>query len=217
MDLRILLADDHRMVRDGLRALIQLEPGLQVVGEADDGQEAVELARRLHPDVVVLDVAMPVLNGIDASRQICAEQPDVGIIALSQHADKRLVTAMFRAGARGYLLKKNAFHELARAIHVVVEGKLFVSPQIAGMVAGDFANRTSVDASSRFSELTGREREVLQLLVEGWAAERIADALHISVNTVSTHRYHIMEKLGIRTLPELTKFAIREGITFLDD
>ena len=216
MNVRIILADDHQIVRDGLRVLLEQETGIEVVAEAENGHMAVELARQQQPDVVVMDIAMPDLNGMEATRQIKAEMPDIKVIGLSMHADKRYVAGMFQAGASGYLLKKGAFGELAGAIREVVAGHNYLSPKIAGVVIQDYVQQLSGTVSPAADVLTAREREVLQLLVEGKSAEQIAAHLHVSVNTVGTHRHNIMKKLNIHSLPELTKYAIREGLTFLE-
>ena len=204
--MKILLVDDHRMMRDGLRALIARAPGLSVVGEAGDGREAVTLAERQQPDVIVMDVSMPGLNGIDATRQMLLRQPCARVIALSMHADPRYVAAMRDAGARGYVLKDAAYHELVRAIREVAAG-------------GTFFEQWDPDPelpSSR-AALTPREREILQLLAEGKSSKAMADTLKIAVSTVETHRKQIMAKLGLRSTAELTKFAVREGLTSLGD
>ena len=214
MSVRIVLADDHQIVRDGLRTLLEQESGMEVVAEAEDGHTAVALAREQRPDVVVMDIAMPDLNGIEATRQIKADLPEARIIALSMHADKRFVAGMFQAGASGYLLKKGAFRELVQAIRQVVAGQVYLSSGITNTVIEDYVERLSSPDTA--AGLTAREREVLQLLVEGKSAEQIATQLHVSVNTVGTHRHHIMEKLNIHSLPELTKYALREGLTFLE-
>ena len=213
MSVRIVLADDHQIVRDGLRTLLEQESGMEVVAEAEDGHSAVALARQQRPDVVVMDIAMPDLNGIEATRQIKADLPEAKIIALSMHADKRFVAGMFQAGASGYLLKKGASRELVQAIRQVVAGQMYLSSRITSTAIEDYVQHLpSPDATV----LTAREREVLQLLVEGKSAEQIAIQLHVSVNTVGTHRHHIMEKLNIHSLPELTKYALREGLIFLE-
>ncbi len=212
MSLRVVLADDHQIMRDGLRALLEQQSGIEVVAEAEDGHAAVALTRKLQPDVVVMDVAMHDLNGIEATRQIKAEMPDVKIIALSMHADKRFVAGMFRVGASGYLLKKGAFHELVQAIRDVAAGQVYLSSKIANVVVEDYVHRLLRESSPDVDVLTSREREVLQLLVEGKTAEQIAAHLQVSVNTVGSHRRHIMKKLDLHSLPELTKYALREGL-----
>jgi len=216
MSIRVILADDHQIMRDGLRSLLEQESGIDVVAEAEDGHAAVSLTRQLQPDVVVMDIAMPDLNGIEAARQIKTEMPDVKIIALSMHADKRFVAGMFRVGASGYLLKNGAFHELAQAVRDVAADQVCVSSRIAKYVIEDYVHQLFRESTPELDVLTSREREVLQLLAEGKTAERIDTHLHVSANTVRTHRQHIMKKLDIHSLPELTKYAVREGLTSLD-
>ena len=216
MNLRIVLADDHEIVRDGLGALLEQQAGMEVVAQADSGHAAVALAREHRPDIIVMDIAMPDLNGIEATRQIKSEMPEIRVIALSMHADKRFVAGMLQAGASGYLLKKGAFRELAQAVRDVMKDRVYLSPKIADVVIRDYVQHLSKAPAPGESALTPREREVLQLLVEGKSAEQIAGQLHISANTVGTHRHRIMEKLDIHSLPELTKYAIREGFTSLE-
>lgn len=219
--MKILLADDHRMMRDGLRALLERE-GLEVVAEAADGREAVTLALRLHPDIVIMDVSMPDLNGIDATRQLRAEAPKLKVIGLSMNADRRYVLAMFAAGAVGYLLKSSASEELIQALHAVSAGQKYVSPAIADIVlehlteGADARGGRNSTPPQLVKALTAREREVLQLLAEGKASKEIAAQLGVSLATVETHRRQIMDKLGLRTVAELTKYAIREGLTSIE-
>jgi DNA-binding NarL/FixJ family response regulator len=215
MNIRIILADDHKIVRSGLRSLIEKEPNMEVAAEADNGRQAVRLARETLPDVIVMDVAMPDLNGIEATRQIVAELPKIKVIALSMHADKRYVMEMLKAGASGYILKDTAFEDLARAIRTVVRNQTYLCPEIAQLVIGDYVQQLQKHGGSAFSILSAREREVLQLLAEGNTTAQIADRLCVSVKTVETYRQHIMEKLNIRSVAELTKYAIREGLTAL--
>ena len=215
MKLRILLADDHKIVRDGLRNLLEKDPDILVVGEAEDGREALQLARKLSPDVVVMDIAMPELNGIEATRQILAEVRKVKVVALSMHSDKRYVSEMLKAGAAGYLLKDCAFEELITAIRTIAKGKIYLSPGIAGVVLEDYIKQGSTTDSSVFSILSDREREVLQLMAEGRSTKDVAAHLNVSIKTVETHRTHIMTKLDIHSIAELTKYAIREGLTSL--
>jgi len=216
MSIKILLADDHRITRQGLRSLLEKEPDMEVVAEAEDGRATVRLARELLPDVVVMDVTMPDLNGMEATRQIRAALPSVKIIALSMHSDNLFVSEMLRSGALGYLLKDCAFEELSRAIHVVVNGKVYLSPAISGVVVDDYLHHLTKAESPSSKVLTDREREVLQLIAEGNSTKQIALKLHISVKTVETHRRQIMSKLNIHTIAELTKYAIRQGLTSLD-
>lgn len=217
MSLRILLADDHQIVCDGLRMVIEGHGDMEVVGVAKDGREAVSLARQLSPDVVIMDVAMPELNGIDATRRILELLPHVKVVALSMHSDRRYVTGMLAAGVAGYLLKDCAAQELAQAIHTVVAGKVYLSPGIAGVVVEDYTRQLASADEQPVSVLTVREREVLQLLAEGNSTKQIARTLHLSVKTIETHRRQTMEKLDLRSVAELTKYAIREGLTSLDD
>ena len=216
MSIRVLLADDHKIVRQGIRTLLEDEPDIEMVGEAGDGRTTVRLVRQLSPHVVVMDVAMPDLNGIEATRQIIAEIPGVKVVVLSMHSDKRFVVEMFRAGASGYLLKDCAFEELAHAIRAVVKNKAYLTPEVAGIVIQDYAHHLLRPDSPLFSILTARQREVLQLLAEGKTTNQIASRLHLSVKTVETHRRQIMNKLGVHSIAELTKYAIREGLTCLE-
>ena len=216
MSIRILLADDHKITRQGLRSLLDKEFDMEVVAEAEQGRTAVRLVRELSPQVVIMDVTMPDLNGVEAARQIVSEFPDVKIIALSMHSDSLFVTEMLKSGASGYLLKDCAFEELARAIRTVVAGKTYLSPSISGVVVDDYLHRLSKAVLSGSEVLTDREREVLQLLAEGKSTKQIALKLHISVKTVETHRRQMMDKLDIHTVAELTKYAIRKGLTSLE-
>lgn len=213
MRIRVVLADDHAIVRHGLSRAIQQEDDMEVVGQAEDGHAAIELARELSPDVVIMDITMPDLNGIEATREIRRESPNVKVIALSMHSAKRYVTEMFKAGAAGYLLKDCDFEELARAIRTVANGNIYVSPSVSSVVVGDFVHGEQESKSSAFSVLTQREREVLQLLAEGKTTKQIALRLYISPKTVEAHRLHIMTKLDIDNVAQLTKYAIQEGLT----
>ncbi len=211
--IRVLLADDHQMLRQGLRALIEKEDGMSVVAEAEDGREAVELSRELEPDVIVMDVAMPNMNGIEGTRRIVAEQPGSRVLALSMHSDRRFVKEMFAAGALGYLLKDSAFGELVLAIRTLADDRIYLSPGVADAVIKDFVDRRAETDSSVFSLLTARQREVLQLTAEGMSTREIAAQLKVSVKTVESHRAKIMEKLDVHSIAELTKYAVREGLT----
>ncbi|MCZ7584692.1 MAG: response regulator transcription factor [Deltaproteobacteria bacterium] len=214
MDVRILLADDHQMIREGLKVLLEREDDLEAVGEAEDGEQAVGLVDSLRPDMVIMDVVMPGVNGIEATRKIVGLQPDIKIIALSMHTEKRYVTEILKSGASGYVLKDSAFDELSRAIQVVREGKTYLSPEISGVLVEDYVRRgSSATGQPVTTPLSAREREVLQLLAEGNATKDIAEKLGVSVKTVETHRHRIMRKLGIFNVAELTKYAIREGLT----
>lgn len=209
----ILLADDHRVVREGLRTLLAQEPDLPVIGEAADGREVVALARTLHPDVIIMDIAMPELSGIEATRLIVSENPSIRIVALSMYADRRFVTQILRAGALGYVLKEAAFEELARAIRTVATGKPYLSQTVAGFVVEEFMRQVSTTTSKSLEILTSRETEVLRLLAEGKRAKEIALELKIGVKTAEAHRQNLMNKLEMHSIAELTRFAIREGLT----
>lgn len=214
---RIVLADDHEMFRTGLRTLLEKQGGLQVVGEAADGRELLELVRSVSPEIVITDITMPGANGVEATRRLLEISPQAKIIALSMHSERPFVTVMLRAGAKAYLLKNSAASELLLAIESVQRGETFLSPKIAGaLVEGPVRRAAAGERSSVFAALTPREREVLQLLAEGRTSKQIGSVLNISVKTVETHRSQIMDKLGIRTVAELTKYAVREGLTSLD-
>jgi DNA-binding NarL/FixJ family response regulator len=215
MSTRVLVADDHQIVREGLRSLLEKEPWINVVGEAEDGRRAVELARKLTPDVIIMDMSMPDLNGIEATRQIVAEFPKVKIIALSMHDDRRFVLNMLRVGAKGYMLKDSTFKDLAKAIRVVVANQTYLSSEIADIVVNDLVSSGPSGESTAFRLLSPREREVLQLIAEGKGSSQIGESLHISVKTVETHRAQLMAKVKVKSIAELTKFAIREGLTMV--
>jgi two-component system NarL family response regulator len=216
MSIRVLLADDHQMLRDGLRAVLALEDDVEVVGEANDGHSAVEMAGRLAPDVVLMDIGMSGLNGVDATRRIKAEHPNVNVIALSTYSDKRYVLSMLEVGASGYVLKAAAVDEMCRAVRAVAEGKRYLSPEVAGVVVDARFQAPAEPDAPLPSTLGPREREVLQLLAEGHSSPEIARRLHIAASTVETHRRNIMRKLNVHSVAELTKYAIREGLTSLD-
>lgn len=215
MEIRVLLADDHQILRQGLRALLESQPDLAVVGEASEGRTAVETCRAKPVDVVVMDVRMPDLNGVDATRQLTSAGNGVKVIALSAQADQQTASAMLQAGAMGFVVKEAAFDELVRAIRTVVAGKVYLSPRVAGMVVDDYVRNAGNPTTGMFGTLTPREREVLQLIAEGKATKEVAAHLHVSVKTVETHRRSMMEKLHLDSVAELTKYAIREGITSL--
>ncbi len=215
--IQILIADDHKIVRDGLKTLINKKgTAVRVVAEADNGRQAVELARQAHPDVVLMDVIMPNMNGIDATRAIVKNIPGVRVIGLSMHDEKRYVLGMFEAGASGYLLKDCSFNELHTAIRDVVGGKLYLSPQISDMVISEYINRTQNHSYSPCAILTPREREVLQLYSEGMVSKEIAAHLNICTKTIQTHRLNLERKLNLHGIAELTKYAIREGLVSIE-
>jgi DNA-binding NarL/FixJ family response regulator len=215
--MKILLADNHKLFCDGLRTLFAAEPGAEIVGEANDGRTAVRLARELSPDLVIMDIGMPELNGMEATRQIRAELPGIRILAVSMHSDRQYVAGMLSAGASGYVVKDGAFTELALAIQTVMHGGRYLSPDIVSVVVDDYVQRLAPAPGSALAKLSARERDVLQLMSEGHVTVNIATRLHVSRKTVETHRKNIMLKLDLHSIAELTKFAIREGITSLDE
>ena len=213
MPIRILLADDHAVVRDGVRALLEKQTDMAVVGEAADGREAAQLAEELLPDVVVMDVCMPNLNGIDATRRILAAHPQVGVVILSMHQDESYVLRSLKAGAKGYLLKDSLRSDVLEAIRAVAQGRSFLTRKISRMMQEDYIRemeQRGLDDS--YDLLTDREREVLQLAAEGKPNKEIAGDLNISLTTVETHRTHILQKLGLHSVPELILYAVRKGI-----
>jgi two-component system response regulator NreC len=210
MSVRILLADDHKILREGLVALLEKQPDLKVLGEAEDGRSAVRMAMEMLPDVVIMDINLPDLNGVEATRQIVKELPEVKVIALSVHSNKHIVKGMLQAGACGYLLKYSSSKELIKAIHSVMNNQIYLSPEITGIVVEEYKSSAS-DSPSIFSVLTPREREVLQLFAEGKNSREIADSLFLSLKTVGAHRRQIMNKLGVKTLAGLIKYVLQEG------
>ena len=211
--LRILLADDHIVMRSGLRALLDRQPNLEVVGESENGRETVALAASLKPDVVVMDVGMPILNGIEATQTIVAQCPTIAVVILSMHADESYVMRALKAGARGYLLKDSAAADLIGAIQAISQGKSFFSPKVSRILAEDYVRvLKQKGAVDTYDLLTSREREILQLLAEGKANKEVAAALNISPYTVETHRGHILQKLNLHNSAELVLYAVRKGI-----
>jgi two-component system response regulator NreC len=215
MSIRIILADDHKIIRDGLRTLLESDAEMEVVAEADNGRKAIKRAGEFMPDVVIMDITMPDMNGIDATRDIVREVPGAKVIALSMHSDRRFVTGMFEAGATGYLLKDCAFEELAKAIRTVVSNHTYLSPRIANIVVDSFV-RKSCTTDTSFSMLTRREREVLRLLADGKTTKETAFHLNVSMKTVESHRRNIMDKLNIHNITDLVRYAIREGLTTVE-
>ena len=213
----ILLADDHVILREGLRAQLNGVEGMQVVGEAGDGRQAVKLAEKIKPDVVVLDISMPLLNGIEATRQIRKAVPKTRIIMLSMHSDRQYITEALKAGASGYILKKESLKELVGAINSVLKGKIYLFPDVEDTVLSDYVTQLqSANSATSSSLLSNREREVLQLIAEGRTSKDIARALYVSPTTVDTHRKNIMKKLGIHTTAGLVKYAIQHGIISIE-
>ena len=217
MGITILLVDDHKIVFDSLQSLLDEQPDMRVVGWAENGRDAVTKVKALKPAVVIMDVAMPDLNGIEATQQIMSHYPGTKIIALSMHAEKQFVTGILSAGASGYLTKNCSSDELVNAIRSVAANKKYLSPDIAGVVIEESLNHPPDTRTSSSSILTMREREVLQLVVEGNTVKQIAERLYLSIKTIHTHRNQIMQKLNMNSTAELTKFAIREGLIPLHD
>lgn len=216
MSITVLLADDHRIFRDGLRTLLTAQDDIEVVAEADNGLEALQLAQRLSPAVAVLDISMPGLNGVEVTRRLSQEAPGVKAVILSMHSDRRFVLAALQAGARGYLLKDSGIEELLTAVRNVCAGQVHLCAAVAEQVVRDYVGLAGHDAGGAFGLLSAREREVLQMLAEGLATKEVAGRLNLSAKTVESHRKSLMDKLEIHTIAELTRFAIREGLTPLD-
>lgn len=217
MTIKIILADDHKVLREGLKSLLEQQQDMQVIGEANDGQEVVRLTKKLEPDIVVLDIGMPNMNGIQATQHIVAEVPGTRVLALSMHSDHQFVVKMLQAGVSGYMLKDCAFEELILAVRSVSEGKFYLSKDVTGVVINDYINRIQAIDSAGKTVLTSREREILQLIAEGKNTLETGKLLNVSTKTVETHRKNIMDKLDIHSIAELTKYAIREGLTSLED
>ena len=211
--IRILLSDDHNILRDGMRLLLERQPGFMVVAEASDGRETLDLVQNHQPDVVVMDIAMPNMNGIEATRRIVEKHPGMGVVILSMHYDESYVIRSLKAGARAYLLKDAVKSELIAAIHAVAEGRSFFSPKISRILQEDYVQALGrKGADDSYELLTGREREILQLVAEGKTNKEIANALNLSLYTVDTHRTHILQKLNLHSVPELILYAVRKGI-----
>lgn len=210
---RILLADDHQLMRSGLRLMLERQPDLTVVGEASDGREAVSLAKSLNPEVVVMDIGMPNLNGIEAARQMTQDNPQLAVVIVSMHSDESYVLRALKAGARGYLLKDSAEVDLIKAVNAVGSGKSFFSPAVSKMLLDDYVRKLKRTGNEDpYDLLTPREREILQLIAEGKSNKDIANLLNLSVYTVESHRSNLMAKLNLRGLPELILYAVRRGI-----
>ena len=213
----IILVDDHIIMRDGLRQLLEVESDMEVLGEADNGREAVKLALEKKPDIVIMDVAMQDMNGIEATRQIKNENSNIKVIALSMHSERQIVVGILRAGALGYLLKDSSSMELVEAVRTVYRGRNYLSQKISDIVLQEISDVKKDTESIGVEILTNRECEILQLISEGNSTKNIAEVLFISPKTVESHRANIMEKLNIHNIPELTKYAIREGLTSLEN
>jgi DNA-binding NarL/FixJ family response regulator len=215
MGTKIMIVDDHRLMREGLRSIIEVESDMEVVAEASGGRAAVKLANEVPVDAVIMDITMPDLNGIEATNQVLSENPNIKVVALSMHSDDHFVAGMLQAGASGYLPKDCAAGELVDAIRTVMGGETYLSPKAANIVVESYRNALSKDKSSRSAVLTAREREVLQLVAEGETSKRIAALLNLSAKTVEAHRQQIMTKLNIRSIAGITKYAIQQGISSL--
>jgi DNA-binding NarL/FixJ family response regulator len=212
----VMIVDDHQIVRDGLKAILHHEEGIGVIAEADNGRTALRLVDELKPEIVIMDIAMPDMNGIEATRRLSSEHPEIKVLILSMHHDKRMVIEVFNAGARGYLLKECASDELLRAIKTLLQGETYLSPKISSIVVKDLVKKQQGENLSEIFSLSSREREVLQLLAEGKNMKEIAFTLDVSIKTVEAFRKRLMDKLKVNSIAELTKIAIREGLTSLD-
>ena len=215
LKIKILLADDHKIMRAGLRSILEKEPDMEILGEAQNGLVALQLAKKLRPDLIIMDISMPDLNGIEATSRILAELSGLRVLALSMHSDRGFLIKMLKAGASGYLLKDCASEELIDAVHVIMKNRLYISPAMVDDMVRGYVQMASREDLSAFSVLTARERDVLQRLAEGKSVKEIAHDLNISVKTVETFRHRIEDKLCLHSIAELTKYAIREGLTSL--
>jgi DNA-binding NarL/FixJ family response regulator len=216
MNIKVLLVDDHKIVREGLRSLLEKEDDITVVAEAGNGRTAVQLANEALPDVVVMDIAMPEMNGIEATRRLTAENPEIRVLALSMHSARRFVSEALSVGAKGYLLKDCAADELVRAIRTVAADKIYLSPDIADQIVKDYVKNLPDSPPAALNVLSTREKEVLQLIAEGRNTKEIAFTLNVSIKTIETHRQQIMKKLNLQSVAGLTRYAIREGLTPLE-
>jgi two-component system response regulator NreC len=213
MKMRILLADDHTILRAGLKMMLNAQPDMEVVGEAQDGRQSIYEAQRLHPDIILMDITMPDMNGIEATRQIKKLLPEAKVLMLTMHENDEYVFQALRAGASGYLLKEAADTDLIRALHVVYSGQFYLSPIAQSVMVGDYLQRVrSGEEKDSYSSLTEREREILKLVAEGYTNNQIAERLVISPKTVDTHRTHVMDKLNLHSRAELVKYAMRRGL-----
>jgi two-component system response regulator NreC len=212
MALRVLIVDDHKIMREGLHSLLEKQPDVEAVTEAESAQKALKLVEEFTPNLIIIDVVMPSLNGIEATRRILAKVPSIKVIALSMYSDKRFVMEMLRAGASGYLLKDCAFEELDEAIRAVMQDRTYITPRIVDIIVKDYFSQADKPSTSALAALTSRQYEVLQLLAEGKTTREIAKQMSLSVKTIESHRQQIINKLNIRSIAGLTKYAIREGL-----
>ena len=211
--IKVLLADDHAIVREGVKMILAREPDFEVVGEAQDGRQALELVERMKPNVVVMDISMPGMGGIEATQQVKEGHPGVNVIALTMHEDESYVFKLLRAGASGYVLKRAAAHDLVQAVRAAAKGEAFLYPSVARKVVEDYLKRVEAgEERERYDGLTEREKEILTHIAEGLSNQQIAQKLYISIKTVQTHRAHILEKLGLHDRTELVRYAIRKGL-----
>lgn len=216
MSLRLFMADDHTLFRDALRPMLNRHPEIEVIGEASDGLQALQTIREQRPDIALLDISMPGMNGIEITRQVVAQVPGTSVIILSMHADRRFVIESLKAGARAYVLKESSIDELFDAIQAIRSNRIYLSPVLSDLMLREYIDSMDSPSTSAYELLSGREREVLQLLAEGRSTKETAEKLHLSVKTVETHRAQIKAKLGMQSIAELTRYAIREGIITLD-
>ncbi|HXF82803.1 MAG TPA: response regulator transcription factor [bacterium] len=211
--IRVLVADDHAIVREGVRMILAKEPDVEVVGEAGDGQEALDLVERLRPHVVIMDISMPGVGGIEATQRLKAAHPQIQVLALTMHEDESYVFQLLRAGAAGYVLKRAAAQDLVQAVRAAARGEAFLYPSVARRVVEDYLKRVEAgEERERYDGLTAREKEILTLIAQGLSNQQIAEKLFISIKTVQTHRAHILEKLGLHDRTELVRYAIRKGL-----
>lgn len=214
--MRIIIVDDHGIVREGLKSLLQNQSDMEVVGEGEDGQVAVELAEQLSPDMIIMDMSMPNLNGIEATRLILQNNTNTKVVILSMHSDRHIVKETLEAGASAYVLKSNLFDEMLRALETVAKGGRYLSPRITDVVIDDYVGKSAENESVMTAKLTSRERQIVQLVAEGKTTKEIANILYISPKTADSNRRQIMNKLCFTSVAELTKYAIREGLTSLE-
>jgi DNA-binding NarL/FixJ family response regulator len=216
MKIKILLADDHKILRDGIRSLLEKEPDFEVVGEADSGRTTIELACELQPDVIIMDIGMANMNGIEATKEILSVAPGIKVLALSMYSDKRFVVEMLNAGAKGYLVKDCAFDEMLSAVRSVASNQRYIAPKLLETFIDDYMKNKCDDGMMKKNQLTPRENDVLRLIAQGYNTKKIASELYISVKTVDTHRQNIEHKLELYSVADLTKYAIRVGLISIE-